>query len=109
MGSSKKAYKSSSVETHKITIVKELMNKILENGAYSTINYERQMSKKSKNYNEFEKKLVTMGYRFKKYYGEKLQKQLFNYISQDKEFLDYLKSNDMELYTDIMDLMKHAE
>jgi hypothetical protein len=109
MGSGKKAYKNSSVETHKISIVKELMNKILENGAYSTINYERQMSKKSKNYNEFEKKLVTMGYRFKKYYGEKLQKQLFNYISQDKEFLDYLKSNDMELYTDIMDLMNHAE
>lgn len=109
MSSCKKGNKSNSMIHHKINVVKGLMNKILENGAYSTINYERQMSKKSKNYNEFEKKLVTMGYKFKKYYGEKLQRELFDYISQDKEFLENLKSNDMELYTEIMDLMKHAE
>jgi hypothetical protein len=91
---------------YKIENIKELINCILENGAYSNSNYNRQMSKKSHNYTEFEGKLVTLGFRFKKCYGEKMQKALFGMITEDKEFLEYLKINDQALYYMVEEMCK---
>lgn len=95
------------LDTYSLVKIKEVVNCILEHGAYSDKNYEVQMAKKSKNYNENEKLLVTMSYKFKKFEGEKLQKDLFEFLSSNKEFLDYLKMNDLELYYEVEKMMKH--
>jgi hypothetical protein len=94
-------------DTYSLVKIKEVVNCILEHGAYSDKNYEMQMSKKSKNYNENEKLLVTMSYKFKKFEGEKLQKELFEFLSKNVEFLEYLKTNDLDLYYEIQKLIKH--
>lgn len=82
------------------------MNLILEHGAYSDKNYNMQMTKKSKNYNEFEKLLVTMSYRYKKSEGEKLQKELFKFLVGNKDYMDYIQQTDLELYQEIKRIMK---
>jgi len=100
--------KNKDIHLNSLVKVKEVMNSILENGAYSDKNYERQMTKKFKNYNENEKLLVTLSYRFKKFEGEQLQKQLFKYITENKDFIEYLKINDINLYNQISELIKNA-
>ena len=82
----------------KLYDVKKAVNGILENGAYSDKNFEKQMNKKGENYNIVEKNLVTIAYMYKKYNGEKLQKELFDSIKNDKEFIEYLKSKNKDIY-----------
>jgi len=93
----------------RINSIKEDINCILENGAYSDKNYQSQMNKKSDNYNEFEKSLVTISYRNKQFLGKKLQKEVFESLYNDKEFLDYLKINDIGTYEMIMRMKELAE
>jgi hypothetical protein len=93
----------------KLNRVKELSNLILENGAYSDSNYQRQMTKKGKNYNELEKTIVLATYKYKKFYGEKLQEELIELLITDKELLEHLKATDMETYEIVMEMRKYAE
>lgn len=92
------------INTTPLIEIKEVMNCILEHGAYSDKNYNQQMVKKSSNYNDFEKLLVTMTYRYKKFEGKKLQQQLFDFLKDNKDYLDYIKTMDTELYDRIMEI-----
>jgi hypothetical protein len=94
---------------NKINHIKESLNCILENGAYSDKNYQNQMNRKSDNYNEKEKLLVTMGYRYKQFNGEELQNQLFNEMINDKKYMEHLKINDKNLYENIIDYLKRKK
>lgn len=84
------------------------MNCVLEHGAYSDKNFERQMNKKGDNYNNQEKRLLELSYKYKKFRGELLQKDLMEYLVTDKEFLDYLRINDLDLYNIIKELIKNV-
>lgn len=92
-----------------ISLIKETLNCILENGAYSDKNYQSQMNKKSDNYNEKEKLLVNMGYRYKQFQGEKMQDELFEQLISDKEYIEHLKINDNCLYETIMEYYKRKK
>ena len=82
--------------------VKKLLNCILENGAYSVSNENRQMVEKSDNYNGFEKVLVQVSWRFRSFVGRKMQGELLDIFRGDKDFLDELKHNDPELFSLLM-------
>ena len=96
------------INVYIIYSVKKAMNCVLEHGAYSDKNFERQINKKGENYNNQEKRLLEVVYRFKKFRGEVLQKDLMGYLLSDREFLDYLRTNDLELYKIIEELIKNA-
>jgi hypothetical protein len=93
---------------YKIEDIKNAVNCILENGAYSDRNFESQMSKKSKNYNPIEKEIVELGYRYKKFIGVKLQHEILDYLQGDDEFIEYVKINDLDLYNRIQEILCHA-
>ena len=94
---------------YKLNRVKELSNLILENGAYSDSNYQRQMTKKGKNYNELEKMIILATYKYKKYYGEKLQEELIELIITDEELLEHLKATDIETYKIVIEMRNYVE
>jgi hypothetical protein len=93
----------------KLNRVKELSNLILENGAYSDKNYERQITKKGQNYNELEKMIILSTYKYKKFYGEKLQEELIELIITDLELIEHLKITDFETYKIVMEMRAYIE
>lgn len=93
---------------YKIEDIKNAVNCILENGAYSDKNFESQMSKKSKNYTVVESDIVELGYRYKKFVGLKLQREILAYMQSDNEFIEYVKSTDLNLYNKIQEIVCNA-
>ena len=96
-------------KSQKIYYIKNSINCILENGAYSDKNYQCQMNKKSDNYNEFEKQLVTLAYKQKKMLGIELQKEIFEYLSNDEQLIEYLKTNDTSALEMLKEMKKNAK
>lgn len=78
--------------------IKDTVNNILENGAYSDKNFNVQMNKKGNNYNMQEQLIVAMAYRQKQFLGEQLQKEFIDRFKENTEMLEWLKNNDNKLY-----------
>jgi hypothetical protein len=66
------------------------------------------MSKKSKNYTVVESDIVELGYRYKKFVGLKLQREILAYMQSDNEFIEYVKSTDLNLYNKIQEIVCNA-
>lgn len=89
---------SISHQKKKILEVKRIINCILENGAYSLKNEQNQMVKKGDSYNPQEKVLVRMSWKYRRYLGKQAQQSLLDLYERDKDFLDFVKSEDKELH-----------
>lgn len=84
--------------------VKRIVNCILENGAYSNKNEKTQMAKGMNNYNPAEKILVEASWKFRRFHGVILQNILKDFLSSNKEFMDFLKEEDEALYESLQEL-----
>jgi hypothetical protein len=78
--------------------IKELTNLLLENGAYSDKNMNNQLVKQGNNYTNDEKLLVELSWHYRKMIGLDVQKELLTTFKNDKNFLEFLKENNKELY-----------
>jgi len=96
----KKSLTSLVVKKNRIMDVKKLVNCILENGAYSNKNEQRQIAKSGDNYDTQEKTIVHLGWKYRKFLGRKMQSEMLDLMKEDEEFLEDLKLQDKLLYDD---------
>lgn len=94
----KKSLTSLVVKKNKIMEIKKLTNCILENGAYSNKNEQRQIAKSGDNYDAQEKTIVHLGWKYRKFLGRKMQTEMLDLLKADEEFLEDLKVQDKLLY-----------
>lgn len=64
------------------------------------------MIKSGDNYNNKEKIIVQMSWRYRNALSNQMQNELINVLKNDKEFLKSVKENDKELYNNFEELLK---
>ena len=101
----KKPLTSLVVKKNKIMDIKRLVNCILENGAYSNKNEQRQIAKSGDNYDQQEKTIVHLSWKYRKYIGRQMQSEMLHLIKMDDEFLKDLEVNDKLLFNDFMGII----
>jgi len=82
---------------------------MLENGAYSDSNESKQLAKGSNVYNNNEKLIVELSWKYRKFLGLKIQKQIINILKEDNEFLLFLKDIDNKLYGEVLQVVNNAK
>lgn len=101
----KKSLTSLVVKKNRIMDIKKLVNCILENGAYSNKNEQRQIAKSGDNYDQQERTIVHLGWKYRKYLGRKMQSEMLNLMKGDDEFLEDLEIKDKLLFDEFMVLL----
>ncbi len=90
---------------NKLSYVKKIINTILENGAYSTINQQRQ-DIKADNYNDKEKIIVDLAWKFRRFESERLQNDFLLFLEKNQDFLKEVSVKEPVLYSKFTALLK---
>jgi len=101
----KKPLTSLVVKKNKIMEIKKLVKCILENGAYSNINEQRQIAKSGDNYDQQERTIVHLSWKYRKFIGRQMQSEMLHLIKMDDDFLKDLETTDKLLFDDFMGII----
>jgi len=100
-----KRLKSLTRNKDRVIKIKKIVNCILENGAYSSDNEQRQLAKGEKKYSHKQKIIVSTSWKYREFLGNQMEFELIELFKYDENFLEELKFEDIDLFNELTELV----